>query len=497
MATNNTRQAMWIGLGSFFSFLVGIVSPMILSRLFTKDDYGTYKQVMYVYQSLILVFSLGLPRAYAYFLPRYERQYSKDIINKITHLFLIMGILFSAFVYGFSDVIARLLNNDQLSLALKVFSPTPFLLLQTFGLEGIYASFKKTEWISIYTVTTRVFTVVLTVLPVFLYGGNYIHALIGFDVASLITFIIALLMMYYPTRYEHHEKSNLTYRQILSFSLPLLSAALWGLVISSACQFFISRYYGTSIFADFSNGFMEMPFATMVVSAIAAVLLPRLSELDSDNMEKREQVIILWRSALIKSAKIIFPILIFAVFFARLIMICLYGDTYGSSGVYFQIKNISSLFYIIPFAPIMLAIGKSKAFANIHMVIAFLIVFLEFACVKIIDSPVALAVTSEVCQVFKLYLMMRVVANYAHRHIMDLIPTREMLLIILACILSALTTYGLSLLISANKFVLVTLLIIVFCSIYYMICIILKISYKEIVVGLLPKFNKQILRLVP
>ena len=67
--TSNSRQAAWVAIGSFFSFIVGIVSPMILSRYFDKGDYGTYKQVMYVYNTLLTIFTLGLPKAYAYFLP--------------------------------------------------------------------------------------------------------------------------------------------------------------------------------------------------------------------------------------------------------------------------------------------------------------------------------------------------------------------------------------------------------------------------------------------
>ena len=68
--TSNSKQAVWVAIGSFFSFFVGIVSPVILSRFFDKGDYGTYKQVMYVYNTLLAVFTLGLPKAYAYFLPK-------------------------------------------------------------------------------------------------------------------------------------------------------------------------------------------------------------------------------------------------------------------------------------------------------------------------------------------------------------------------------------------------------------------------------------------
>lgn len=497
MSTNNSRQALWIGIGSFFSFLVAIVSPMILSRVFTKADYGTYKQVMFVYSSLVTVFTIGLPRAYSYFLPKYDNSYSKDIINKITNLFFLMGFVFSLVIFFGSDLIAKWLNNEDLSLALKVFSPTPFFLLPSFGLDGIYASFRKTQYLAIYTVTTRILKVGITVLPVFLFNGNYIHAIIGFDVASFLIFIIALWMKDAPVRHETHQKSDLTYKKILSFSLPLLYASIWGLIITSATQFFISRYYGNEEFADFSNGFMEIPFATMVVSAVAAVLLPRLSELEKGDSDKKEEVLALWRSALVKSAKIIFPILIFSVVFARLIMVCLYGDIYDASGVYFMIKNISSLFYIVPFAPIMLAIGRTKAFANIHMVIAFLIVVLEFVCVKTIDSPVALAVVSECCQVFKLYLMMRVVADYAGRPMRQLIPVKELALILTACLVSSGTTYALTFFITVNKFILATIAVALFCIIYYAACWIVRVSYKEIALGIIPRFSKKIVRYIP
>ena len=60
--TSNSRQAMWVAVGQFSAFAIGIISPMILSRYFSKGDYGTYKQVMYVYNTLLIVFTLGLPK---------------------------------------------------------------------------------------------------------------------------------------------------------------------------------------------------------------------------------------------------------------------------------------------------------------------------------------------------------------------------------------------------------------------------------------------------
>lgn len=496
MNTNNSRQAAWMAIGSFFSFLVGIVSPMILSRVFAKADYGTYKQVMYVYSTLLFVFTLGLPKAYSYFLPKYGKEYSKDIIDKITYLFIGMGIVFSVILFFCSGWIASFLHNPDLDLALKVFSPTPLFLLPTIGLDGIYAAFRKTHYITIYTILTRTLTVALTVLPVFIYNGTYIHAIIGFDVASFLTCVIALAMKSAPVRNEKNKKSPLSYKDIFRFSIPLMVASFWGIVLSSTNQFFISRYFGNEVFADFSNGFMEIPFATMVIGAIATVLLPRFSELE-EGERMNDQVYAIWQSALEKSAKIIFPILVFSIVFARLIMICMYGDAYGSSTLYFMIKNISSLLYIIPFAPIMLAIGKTKQYANAHLVAALLIVVLEYVSVKTLHSPIAIAIISEVCQAIKIYLMMRAIARYAGRPILEMVPIKPLIKILLSCFIAALITLAFSQLLILNKFILIILCAISFCAIYYGICWVIKLSYKEIASGLLPYNCKPLIKYLP
>lgn len=483
-------------MGSLFSFAVGIISPMILSRVFTKADYGTYKQVMYVYTTLLMVFTLGLPKAYSYFLPKFGREYSKDIINKITYLFAGMGLIFSVFLFICSGLIANILKNPDISIALKIFAPTPLFLLPTLGLEGIYATFRKTQYMTVYTMVTRTLTVALIVLPVFLMKGTYIHAIIGFDIASLYTCIVALYMKSFPVRKDNHLKSSLSYKQILQFSLPLMVASFWGLILRSASQFFISRYYGNEVFADFSNGFMEIPFATMVIGAITAILLPRFSEMEKGK-KMNDEVYALWQSALVKSAKIIFPILIFSIVFSKLIMVCMYGNAYSSSTIYFIIKNISSLLYIIPFAPIMLAIGKTKSYANIHMISAIMIVVLEYICVKIIDSPVSIAIASEFCHALTIYLMMRVISHYACRSILELVPLGTLTKIIITCLVAAFAVYILSYLLTINKFFLFAICSFLFCVFYYGLCWVVNLSYKEIISGLLPRYSKHFIKYLP
>lgn len=496
--TSNARQAAWVAIGSFFSFIVGIVSPMILSRYFDKGDYGTYKQVMYVYNTLLTIFTLGLPKAYAYFLPRYSTEYSRDIISKVTKIFFILGTVFSLFLLCCAGPIANVMNNPDLKVALIFFSPTPFLLLPTMGLDAIYASFRKTKYLAYYTIFTRVLTIACAVLPVVIFSGNYIHAIIGFDVASLITFLIALYFKSWPIKNVEHKKSDVSYREIFKFSLPLLYASLWGVIIASANQFFISRFFGNETFAEFSNGFMELPFVGMILGSISAVLLPVFSGMDNGNGMSKEAILV-WNSALIKSAKLIFPMLIFSIVFAELIMTCMYGDSYANSSIYFIIKNLSGLFYIIPFAPIILAIGKTKDYANVHMLVAFIIVIAEYVASKLVDSAIYIAIISELCQILKIYLLMKVIAVYSHKKISDLISPKQLLLLIVLSIIAALPPFVLLHYVELNKFLSLLLSLGLFIVDYYVLCWIFKVSYRNIFKALIknPRLSQVVEKIIP
>ena len=498
MPTNNTRQAAWVAIGSLFSFAVGIVSPMILSRYFTVGDYGTYKQVMYVYHTLLSVFTLGLPKAYAYFLPKYPIDQSKTIINKITYLFLLLGLSFSMVLLIGAIPIAKFLGNTDLVLALRIFSPVPLFLLPTMGLEGILATYKKTQILALYTIISRTITILFTILPVIVFKGNYIYALIGFDIASVLTCITALILRSLPVKQYPKNQTSLSYKKILSFSIPLLFASIWGMLYTSVNQFFVSRYFGKEAFAIFSNGFTELPFIGMVIGSISTVLLPLFSRLDRGGGLQGDMVPV-WNSAMLKSAKILFPISVFSIFMAHLVMICLYGSNYESSTIFFQIKNVYGLFYIVPFAPLLIAMGKTRLCSFVTFIFTIVLIVLEYLAVNYIDSPIAIAIISEACSIVKIIVFFTMITKLSFSKFLDILPIKDLLLILGASIIASIIVFFVSRLFAWNKYLLLLFDLIVFCVIYYGLCWICRIHYRDIVSSIISdnRFTSKILKYIP
>ncbi|MDR2951252.1 MAG: oligosaccharide flippase family protein [Prevotella sp.] len=478
---SNTVQVFWAAAGNFASFGFAMISSMILSRFLLKEDYGTYRQVIYIYSTLLMVFTLGLPKAFSYFLPRVELGEAKDITQKINSVFFVIGLVFSLLLFLFSSQIASILKNDSLSFALKIFSPVPLFMLPTMGLESILATYKKTQILAIYTIITRIIMLLCVALPVVIFKGDYISATIGFVVSSFFTLIIGLYLKNIPFKTVKKIKTNVSYRHIFKYSLPLMHASLWGILISSADQFFISRFFGTEIFAEFSNGSLELPFVGMIIGASSTVLMPLFSRKIYENVNPKQEILPIWRSAFEKTAKIIYPLVIFFWFFADIVMVILYGNSYEASSVYFRIKLIVNFFTLITFAPLILAIGAVKFYKNVHMYGAIILIALEYISIQLFHSAEIITVISVICQIGRILVMLSFVARFFELSLIDLFPIKLLINILFPSIIILFTIRYIYTYFSINNFIQIIVGFILYILIYGTWAYFRKIDYLPII----------------
>ena len=391
-------QAFWVGMGSLSSFALAIVSAAILSRYFDKAEYGTYRQILYVYNTLLVVFTAGLPRVFAYFLPRYPIEQGKHIVWKVSKLLFFFGMAFSVVLFSFSGLIAQILKNPELATGLKYFAPIPMLLLPTLSIEGIFSTYKKTIYIAIYNTSTRILMLMFIVLPVILLKGTYLYAIYGWLAVSVISLAIAWYFKGIPFKNVSIIRAVLPFREIFSYSLPLVLASLAGTMIRAADQFYISRFFGPEIFAEFANGFIELPFVGMITGATSVVLMPVFSKAFHENKGIGD-LMITWRSALSKSALLIYPLVIYFIVFASETVVFLYSEAYEASSIYFQIKMFLNFFNIIIFAPLFFAMGKTNIYFLVHLIFGLIIWITHYLIISLFDNPVLIAINSTIIHI--------------------------------------------------------------------------------------------------
>ena len=420
---SNSKQAFWVLFGSLSAFIFSVVSSIILSRYFDKTDYGTYKQILYVYNTLLVVFTLGLPKTYAFFLPRLPIAEAKSAIKKINNILIASGMCMGVVIFFGAEVIASLLKNNDLAVPLKYFSLVPIFLLPTIGLEGILATYKKTQLLAIYSIATKLLMLVCVVTPVIFFDGGVKSAIVGFTASSFLAFVLAAYLKHQPIKKVAAITTRLSYKEIFGYAMPLFFAGFWGIIISASDQFFISRYFGTEVFAEFANGSLELPFVSMVIAAASVVLAPIYSKKAFDDSAKAKQEIIqLWHTVFSKTIKLTYPLIAFFICFSTDVMVLLYGEAYINSGEYFQVKLLVNFFTLIAYGPLILSIGGNKYYYQVHMYGALALITMQAASVFLGYSAIVVVWVSVLCQIGRITAMLFFIAKYFDLKFHQLFP---------------------------------------------------------------------------
>ena len=373
------------------------VSVAVLSRYLDKPEYGAYKQVMYVYTTLQTVFVIGLPSIFAYFIPRLSHGQGKTLVYKFTIILGLLGAILSFVLFFGATLIAQILNNAELASGLKIFAFVPLLTLPTIGVEGIYTALRKTNQFAIYQIISKIFNLIFIVGPIVLFGGSYKTALIGWTIAALIIFIYALWMVNRPYIKINAELIPDLYRMVFKYSIPLMGVSIVGMLLFTANQFFISRYYGSVVFAEFSNGYIPLPLLGLIISPVRNVIFPLFSKA---SYERDYQAMYqTYKTIISKVISIAIPLIVFCMFFAKDIIVLLYGSRYEVSKIYFQISLIKDFFDVLPYFAVLLAFGKSIVYFYAYLLAATVTCVVDAFIVYNQLDPVFIAVVSSAAHV--------------------------------------------------------------------------------------------------
>jgi hypothetical protein len=198
----------------------------------------------------------------------------------------------------------------------------------------------------------------------------------------------------------------------------------------------------------------------------------------------QKEVLPLWMSVYEKTAKLIYPLVMYCLFFADIVMVVLYGGKYESSSVYFQIKLIANFFTIISFAPLIINTGRVKYYKDVHMYGAIVLVALEYLSIILFNSPYVLTSVSVVCHIGRIFCMLWVVAELFNVRLYEIFPLSLIAkivvpsMLILTCIRLFIVEVWDSI---SPPLVLFIVSFVLYISVFFVYSIIFHLDYKSIV----------------
>ena len=325
--TTLSGQAGVVILGRALAFVFAFGVPVVLVRTFSKEDYGIYREALFLFSTFMPILQFGLTQSLFYFYPR--RPAERAALLTQTHLLLLaVGVLFSLAVIVLRHPIARYF--DQPAMADYMYWVGPFTALMVVSstievLTIVEHNVRLTFWVIMGSEALRSVLVVAV---------GALTRDVGAMLAALTVFSAArAVFVYYHCRNEGMIDLGAVNRRFLreqlDYAIPFGLAGTVVTILASVDRFYLSRFFDSEAFAVYSVGCFQLPIVTIVFTSATSVLLGRMAELQKEG--RKRDMLALWRSSTRKMSHVSIPVTVVFAVLAHEFVVGLFTAQYAAA----------------------------------------------------------------------------------------------------------------------------------------------------------------------
>lgn len=311
-----------------------VILGLILVRMMTQSDVGTFNQAFLVYTFVSSVLALNLDASLFYFVPIVRQTRLGGFLLQSCYLTLAMGLLSAACMYFGADFIANYFNNPRLAPFIQTLAFLPFGEKLLVLVPSFMLSHNRSSRAGFYIFIGAV-SKLMVVIAVLLMDGDLEAIFSGIVVIVCVVGLVGTADM---LRFAKGTTWQVTYedvREQVSYCMPLMVTAILGILNAQFGKLMISRYFDAETYAIYSFGAMEIPLISLFTTSLTKAIMPDLVELA---IQKRTaEMLALWQKAMRKCAILLFPCFAFLFPVAFDLMTLLFGPQYADAALPFRV----------------------------------------------------------------------------------------------------------------------------------------------------------------
>lgn len=410
-------------------FSVGFIMPMVLVRLLSQNDYGTYQQMVLVSNTAIGLMTLGLPTSVYYFVNHVERERIPALVVQTTLLLAAAGALATAVIFFGAPQIAKSLNNPQMAWLLSIYSLSIFFLIASEHSIAFLIAQDHYRLAVGFEVGETIIRVALLLVPLWL-GFGFTGLVVAIVIYAVLRFVVRTIFMFRTggLRFGGWSKSTFAGEQ-LNYSLPIFISSIAGLLGGVFNRGIVAAAFTPAHYALYAVGNLPFPFASIFQASVGNVLRASLPPLVRDG--QLTEVVRIMREGSRKLSIVVLPSFIFLYGFSQEFITLLFTTRYEESVPIFRIYLWEVPLHLLLLSPIPQIFGKTKVNLYIILCSTAMLIALSYLLLKGVGfyGPAIAAVTS---QYFAVVIYIAVVLRLTKSRLLQLLPVPEMLRVILA-----------------------------------------------------------------
>ncbi len=397
--------------------------PLVLARVLSLEEYGTYYQLFLIATTLTYVLPFGVVQSLYYFLPRAEQK--RPYLGQTMLFMSLAGVVAAGLVFWLLEPVARLFSNPALLEYRVELALYTALTLGAFPLEVSLTSQGRTRQSAVAYLVSDSLRAVAMVVPCLL--GASLHGMMAAvaglaGLRYLAAWVIALRGATGPL------VSAGLLREQLVYAAPFGAAMALSIPQQNAHLFVVAGAVAPALYALYRVGCFQLPVVDLLYTPTSEVLMVRLGELEKQG--RLEEAVGAFREAAGKLAFVFLPFAAFLFAAAPEFIGALFGAKFLPAVPIFRVSVLGVVLAILPMDGVLRARGHTRAIFGSYLVKAVVTVPLVWLGVRHFGMQGGIASWALAELVGKATLLARVPAALStperRLRIRDVIPWSEL-----------------------------------------------------------------------
>ena len=364
------RGTIIVIIGTIVAMPLAFLAKIILARFFTQSEYGIFSLGFSIVNILVVISLLGLgvgsTRQIAYHREKKNFSQVQGIINSSMQISLITSIIVSMIVILTSDFLSiKVFHDSALSMPLKIFAISiPFITI-TDVLLSIYRGFDRVEEQVYFDNVLKNILFFVFLLPVLFFAFSFHYVIIAFLASFIVTLIVFVIYAKKRLPFSLIRKKGIRpipsiYKDLLLFSMPLLSIALFQMILTWTDTLMLGGMRTLDEVGLYNAAHPVADFIGIPMGALLLIFAPIITGLFAKESfsEIRRNYYVLTKWVFLTSL----PLFLIIFLFPQVFLNSLFGNNYVSAGLTLQVLSLG--YFIVnllgPNGTTLVAIGKTK-----------------------------------------------------------------------------------------------------------------------------------------
>jgi O-antigen/teichoic acid export membrane protein len=318
-----TYQAGLLTLSRAVGQVLNALAGILVVRWLAQFDYGTYRQLILIFSTLLVLGDIGFSQSLYHFISR-QRENAGQYLGQAVIAVAIMASLLTAGLLAFSGPVARFFGNPQIASAMGLLAAYVSLSMLAQLLEAALITLERigTASASLGIFEPLKFALILAALW---RNGTVVALLWAMVIATTLRLIFMMYQLRDSIRLSIARQFSEQFRYAMSLWLPgsLNIAGIY------AHQYIVGYYSNPAEYALYAVACFQVPLMGILSTSVGEVLLVRTTKHNSEG--RREEIYRVWLNACRKSLLIFLPVTVGLAVLAKPLITLLFTERYAGS----------------------------------------------------------------------------------------------------------------------------------------------------------------------